>query len=591
MKVPPIWKVSFLRKFIKNEVTEERTFFALTLLTGILAGLISVALYKATHYLTSYFGTDSAFTLRTLAFGGGALFISGYLTTRKFPSTAGSGIPGVRIALAVYHGKINIGATVAKFFTSILSLSSGLSLGREGPTVAITAGIGSSLGKAFSLSKKKVKALVAIGSAGGIAAAFNTPMAAIVFTLEEIVGDLNAKLLGSIIISSVVAAMTAAYFLGDKAALGQLNYSMASYRELYLFGLVGLAAAVLGPLWVKLVLKFRSMSQKIFKGHRLTVIMLTFLFIAGLSLYEPQILGSGHIPLQDTLLSLILDWKVLLVLFVLKFVVTALCYASGASGGLFMPTLLIGATLGGLVAALAKLGFPALTINMGAFALVGMGAFFASVIRAPFSSIIMVFELTRDYHLIAPLMLANITSYMISSRFLTGSIYEKISEQDGIHLPTREDGDVLELLHVEDAMIQNPISLNAKISITAAMKGLEGNDFSGYPVLKNGLLVGMVSTNDIGSTFAKGEGDETLLEDISEKKIISIYPDQSLLVAFHRLRKYHISRLPVVSRINDRRIVGIITAEDIVSKFGFHVTSEDDDENILEELETVELEN
>jgi len=282
---------------------------------------------------------------------------------------------------------------------------------------------------------------------------------------------------------------------------------------------------------------------------------------------------------------------VLLVLFVLKFVVTALCYASGASGGLFMPTLLIGATLGGLVAALAKLGFPALTINMGAFALVGMGAFFASVIRAPFSSIIMVFELTRDYHLIAPLMLANITSYMISSRFLTGSIYEKISEQDGIHLPTREDGDVLELLHVEDAMIQNPISLNAKISITAAMKGLEGNDFSGYPVLKNGLLVGMVSTNDIGSTFAKGEGDETLLEDISEKKIISIYPDQSLLVAFHRLRKYHISRLPVVSRINDRRIVGIITAEDIVSKFGFHVTSEDDDENILEELETVELEN
>ena len=159
-----------------------------------------------------------------------------------------------------------------------------------------------------------------------------------------------------------------------------------------------------------------------------------------------------------------------------------------------------------------------------------------------------------------------------------------------------EDGPMVNSLFenftpVTDAMIQNPISLNAKISITAAMKGLEGNDFSGYPVLKNGLLVGMVSTNDIGSTFAKGEGDETLLEDISEKKIISIYPDQSLLVAFHRLRKYHISRLPVVSRINDRRIVGIITAEDIVSKFGFHVTSEDDDENILEELETVELEN
>ncbi len=588
MKLRQILKFSLIKKFLKNEITEERTYFCLTLLTGVLAGCVAVSLHKVTHYLTEVFQTGTTFTPQSFAFGGLALFVSGYLTTRKFPSTSGSGIPNVRIALAVYHGKITIGSTIAKFVTSVLSLSSGVSLGREGPTVAITSGIGSALGTLFSLSKKRVRALVAIGSAGGIAAAFNTPISAVVFTLEEIVGDLNAKILGSIIISSVVASITAALLTGgNQAIFSQVYYELNDTRELIFYLMIGLSASVLGPLWMKSVLKFRATSLKLLKGHKLTFIMMCFLVVGTLSLLHPAVLGSGHGTIEDTLLSLILDWKILLALFCLKFFATSLCYASGVSGGLFMPTLLMGATLGSLVGALAQYFYPDITANTGAYALVGMGAYFATVIRAPFTSILMVFELTRDYNIILPLMIANIVAYLISARFTDGSVYERISEQDGIHLPTREDHDILETLTVEEGMISDVISLNSKMTICEAMNVIKEHKLSGFPILRNGLLAGMVSTSEIGQNFAKGHGEQSI-ESIAEKKIIKIYPDQSLLVAFHKLKKYQISRLPVVSRINDKHMLGIITAENIVCQFGYHI--QEDEKKPVEDYE-LEYEN
>ncbi|TNF27571.1 MAG: chloride channel protein [Deltaproteobacteria bacterium] len=569
---------------IQNEITEERTYFALTLLTGVSAAIVAVFLHKITYFLTDFFGTNRAFTLEAFLYGGIAIFASGWITTRMFPSTSGSGIPGVRVALAVYHGNIGFGPTIAKLLTSILSLSTGVSLGREGPTAAIAAGIGSFFGNFFSMSKKRVKALVAVGAAGGIAAAFNTPIAAVVFTLEEVVGDLNAKVLGSIIISSVTAAITASALQGNHAMFSELAYTLKDPKELVFYLLIGLSCAFLGPIWMNTVLKTRAMSLKLFKGHRLTIIMMTFFLVALVSYVEPEALGSGHSTIEEALLSLLKDWKVLLWLFAFKFFLTAICYASGVSGGLFLPTLMLGAMLGGFVGSFAGQWFPEITSNTGAYALVGMGAFFAAVIRAPFTSIIMVFELTRDYNIMLPLMIANVVSYSISGRITKESIYEKISEQDGIHLPTREDNEVLETLLVEDAMVDDVISLNAKDTIEDVSKNIKGKRFSGYPVLKNGHLIGMISTNEINMQIAKGN-KEVKIEDICTKQIIHIYQDQSLLVALHKLNKFQISRIPVVSRLNDKRLIGIITAENIVSQFGYHIQEEEKKE---EELETLE---
>ena len=583
MKVSKLLKSTFLGKLIQTEDLEERTYLALTLITGVCAGVIAVFINKCVHYLTHIMKTGEVFTKESLMLGGIAVFISGFITTRFLPSTSGSGIPGVRVALAVFHGKLTIRQTLGKMVTSILSLSSGMSLGREGPTVAISSGIGSIFGHFFSMSKKKVKSLTAIGAAGGIAAAFNTPMAAVVFTLEEVVGDLNAKVLGSIIIASVIAAVTASTLIGDRATFTTFQYHLNDHRELLIFLFLGIIAAILGPLWVKSVLTLRKLNLKIFRGHRLTIIMMSFLFMAAISLYNTDVLGGGHNAIEKILLGVLKDWKLLLTLLILKFIATTVCYASGVSGGLFMPTLLMGATLGGLVGAIAQILFPEIVSNPLGFALVGMGAFFVSVIRTPFTSIIIIFEMTRDYNIILPLMVSNIVAHFLATRIHKGSIYENISEQDGIHLPTREDHDVLEVLLVEDSMVTDVVSLNASMTVREAMKMCKGNEVSGYPVLKNGILVGMISTADIGSSYVKNLGDSTI-EAISTKKLIKIHPDQSLLVAFHKLKKFQISRLPVVSRINDRRIVGIITAEDIVNRFGYH-TVEQSKKDVIDKFE------
>ena len=219
-------KFSLVGKFLKNEITEDRTYFALTILTGLLAGIVTVSFEYLIHTITDYIGTNKAFTPKAFLWGGVLIFISGWLTTRKFPTTGGSGVPGVKLALAVYHGNIPLKNTIAKYVTTVLSLSSGISLGKEGPVVTISSGIGSSLGRFFHLSKKRVKALVAVGSASGIAASFNTTISAVVFTMEEVVGDLNTKAMGSIIISSVVAAVTGQILMGDRFLFDKLNLSL-----------------------------------------------------------------------------------------------------------------------------------------------------------------------------------------------------------------------------------------------------------------------------------------------------------------------------------------------------------------------------
>jgi chloride channel protein, CIC family len=567
-----IWQQKILKFLLKNQVYEERTYFVLTLIVGLAAALVAYSLHGITGFFVKFLGTNHAFDLKAFIGGGLFILVSGYITTRLYPSSGGSGLPGVRVALAVFHGKITLVQTLAKYFTSILSLSSGFSLGREGPTATVAAGFGSYLAQLFHLPKRKMKALVASGVAGGIAAAFNTPIAAVVFTLEEVVGDLNAKILGNIIIAAVVASVTAHLLIGNNPTFQSLDFSLGHPSELLLFVVVGLTSGILGPFWTKSVLRMRKFNSNLFHGHQLTIIMLTFLIMAGISYLRPEVLGSGHNTIEEALLALLQDWNFLASLFILKFVATALCFASGISGGIFLPTLLIGATWGSLLGALSQLIFPELSIHLGSFALVGMGAYFVSVIRAPFTSIIMIFEMTRNYDIILPLMIANTVGYYISSQIQKGSIYEAISEQDGIHLPNREDNDVLESLIVEEAMSKEPFTLDGKKNVEECLELIKEVEFSGFPVLYNNHLVGMVSRSEINQAITKEKNKESLLS-IAEKKVITVYPDHSLLVAFHKLERFHVSHLPVVSRLNNKRLIGLITAENIISRFGYKVST------------------
>lgn len=576
-------QIFVLRKLEKLKISDEQAFFALTLFVGAASGLIAVGIHKLIAYGTNFIGSHAAFTPRTFTLAGLSVALSAFLTLRFFPETGGSGIPWLKVRLFVYGGIMSGKLAVAKFVTSILSLISGFSLGREGPTVSICGGFGSWIGQIFSLSKRKVRSLVAIGSAGGLAAAFNTPIAAVIFTMEEIVGDLNTKILGSIVISSVMSSIIATYLHGNEPIFGAITYQWNEPKELVIYLAVGVVAAFLGPIWIKTITKLRSFGLKSRRTKKFFIIVAVFLFMAGISLIRPEVLGVGHATMNSILMNYLVDWKILLLLLVLKFFATSFCYASGVSGGLFMPTLFIGACLGGLIGALGQEAFPTWNLSVGAFAIVGMGAYFGSVMRTPFTSVLMVFEMTRDYNIIIPLMVANFTALIISSKLLKGSIYENILEQQGIHLPTREDDEILQSLIVEDAMTKNVFSLNADLTVEEAFRSICRTDITGFPVLRHDMMVGVISTQDIGRAYAKQEKDLKLSQ-IMEKNVYTIYPDQSLLVAFHQLKKYHISRLPVVSRINDHQVLGMITAEDIVNKFGFHIKDEDE-ENHFEEFE------
>lgn len=586
MKLSQIWQIKILRKLNSKNVDKDTLFFTLTLLVGVISGLVAVLIKTSVAKISHIIGTHETVTMKSLIQGGILIFVSGYLTTRFFPGTSGSGIPQTKIALIVHHGKITFKEWFAKLNLSIISLSSGIVLGREGPTVNIASGIGSTIGSFFSMPKTKIKSLVAVGAAGGIAAAFNTPIAAVTFTLEEVVGNLNAKSLGPIVISSVVAAVTARYFEGNEPIFSVLQYKFTDPQELLYYLVVGLACALIGPLWVKTVLKLRETNRKVFKHHKLTVIMLSFFAVMAASLITPEVLGSGHHVINEALLSNLPGLKTILIILVLKFFLVSFVYSSGISGGLFMPTLLMGALIGSIVGMGANYLDPEAS-EIGAYALVGMGAYFAVVIRAPFTSILIIFEMTQDYKVILPLMISNITAYLISSRYMHGSIYEQISEQDGIHLPTKEDSDILENMTVEEAMVTDAKTLSASLTVREAINIVKNSEITGYPVMKNGLILGVVSTNQIGDAYAKFKG-ECLLSDICTKRLIHIYPDQSLMMAFHFLNKAKVSRLLVVSRINDKRLVGVITAEDIVNRFGYHIQEESKAHLLKEYIEKVE---
>lgn len=569
MKLSQVFQIKILRKLEKAKIDEDHLFFALTLFVGVFSGLTAVSLGKLIKWLSSSMGTHHSPSSTSIIAGIIAIIISGLITTRYENWSSGSGIPQTKISLVVHHGLIKFRQWFSKLIASILSLSSGIPLGLEGPTASVTAGIGSSFARFFGLSKVKVKSMLAVGAAGGIAAAFNTPIAAVTFVLEEIVGNFNSKSLGPIMISSVAASVTAQVLHGNQSTFSILKYKFEDPNELFFYLILGLVCAFAGPLWVKLILKFRKWHKLIFKGHKLTIMIVSFLILILFALWNPYVLGSGHHMINDVLLSNITDWKFIFSILVVKMIFTSMIYSSGISGGLFMPTLFMGAMVGALIGNMAEVIYPGVS-QTGAYAMVGMGAFFAAVMRTPFSSIMFIFEMTQDYKVILPLMIANISSFLISQKFSKGSIYELISEQDGIHLPQKEDYEVLDSITVEDAMVSDVITLNSNLSVKEALKKIQNFEISGYPILKNGFLHGVISTTELGSAYAKYQG-ECFLSEVCTKKVITIHPDQSLMLAFHLLKQYKISRLIVVSRINDKKIVGIITAENIVNRFGFHL--------------------
>lgn len=543
----------------------------LTIAVGVIAGGAAVLLIGLIHLVERLMHTGGAglegplrIAAIVLAPAAGGL-VAGLLVRYVVPEAEGSGIPQVKVALARAGGRIPLRVALGKLVACAVAIGSGGSLGREGPTVQIAAGLGSAVGGSLPGRASRRRDLAVVGAAAGIAAAFNTPIAAVTFTLEEIVGDLNARILGATIVAAVVASVVRRVLLGSEAIFHVPPYELLHVWELPAYAIVGGAAALLAFGFARGLLALRGAVMRSPLPAPLNP-ALGGLAVGLLALVTPHVLGGGYRTLEAALAGA-LPLGLLLLLAVAKPLATVFSYASGGPGGIFAPSLFMGAMVGGAVGTLVNMASGGASAGPGAYALVGMGAFFAALIRAPITSVLIIFELTNTYTIILPLMLANTVAYTIAQRLAPVPIYEALLAQNGIRLPSPTD-DRLARVTVERAMTTDVESLPADLTVAEASPLLPLLLHSGFPVVDGDRhLVGLVTAGEIARAEARGEGRLTLADLAARHPVMTAFPEETLDAVVVRLAEKGVRRLPVVRRDDPTRLVGIVTMHDVLAAY------------------------
>ena len=478
---------------------ENQLALVLSLLIGALVGLVVVAFILLTGRLAAHmYPAGGAGWRRILVPTLGSL-ATGYLLFRYFPFARGSGVPQTKTAVFIRDGEISFRTVLGKFFCCSTSLASGIALGREGPAVQIGAGIASVISRRLGLSKEQVKALVPVGGAAALAAAFNTPIAAVLFSLEEIMGDLHAPILGSVVLSSATSWMVLHLVLGDEPLFHVAGYHLVSPSNFVVYAVLGVVGGLGSVGFVKLLLGLRQWFLDLPRWTAWFQPVAGGLTVGLMGYFLPQVLGVGYTEVEQVWRG---TWcsKVVVMLAALKIVATAVCYASGNAGGIFGPSLFIGAMIGASVGSVAHLLFPDYTAGPGRLCAGGMGTAFAGIVRTPLTSVIMIFELTRDYTIIVPLMISNLIAFFISHRLQRQPIYEALARQDGIHLPTDEHRVQRARLRVTAAMRSAANeTLASQIEVTSALTQIRESALDAWPVTDDEGLCGMVRADPSSS--------------------------------------------------------------------------------------------
>jgi CIC family chloride channel protein len=551
---------------------EDRLALALSLVIGALVGLIVVAFILLTGRLAAHmYPAGGAAWRRVLVPTLGAL-VTGFLIARVFPDARGSGIPQARAAIFIHDGRITLRTAVGKFLCCCGSLASGIALGREGPSVHIGSGVASVIARRLGLGPAQVRWLVPVGASAALAAAFNTPIAAVLFSLEEIMGDLHAPILGSVVLSSTTSWMVLHLVLGDEPLFHVPAYRLVSPSELGIYAVLGVVGGLGSVAFVKLLLRMRQGFMALPKRYVWLYPTVGGLGVGLLGWFVPQVLGVGYDQV-DRVLGGDVVLKAAVMLAALKIFATALCYASGNAGGIFGPSLFIGAMIGGAVGSVAERVFPGASAGPGAYALVGMGTAFAGIVRTPLTSVIMIFETTRDYTIIVPLMISNMVAFWISQRLQHEPIYEALARQDGIHLPTGAFRQQSRGLTASSAIREAPEALPAALSARHALARIEGSALEAWPVADDDGFRGMILRDELEQAVAGEEADTPLakLLDASAGRggaTVHVHGDQPLGQVLSRMGETHRSVLPVVSRADVRLLLGLVTLPDVLRAYG-----------------------
>lgn len=540
---------------------EEQVFLALTVIIGIISGLSAVLFTLAIEVTKQFFFGLAASPARLVLVPTLVSLVTGFLLVKFFPEVRGSGVPQTEASYHLEQGRIPGRVPLGKFLTGVLCIGSGHSMGREGPSVQIGAGLASVIGRWLDLSPERVRNLVPVGAAAALAAAFNTPVAAVLFALEEIIGDMNAALLGSTVVASVTAVVVERSILGNETLFRTPPYRLMHPAELLAYAVLGVAGGYISVLFCKGLLFTRRMFQRLPARSKIFQPALGGLLIGIMLLFFPQVMSVGY-EYVDQALDGSLVLKALVILCFAKLVATIISYASGNAGGIFAPSLYLGAMAGGAVGVVVNRFAPFPTGSPGAYALVGMGTLFAGIIRAPMTSVFMIFELTQGYEILVPLMLANLVAFLISKHYLPKPVYHALLEQDGIHLPGPESRVSSSTLRAGDLMIRNPSFLPGDSTVEDAWKLAAESPARGFLVGSQDRLLGIVSRKSLAEAVQAGRGDETLPMLLADGWQ-HVHADQPLELVLQRYRS-NPGLLPVLSRDRTGRVEGVITFDTIM---------------------------
>lgn len=547
---------------------EDRFFLILSVFIGVFSGLAVVCFRYAIDWCNLYLLGSGAVPSKERLLLAPALtgLLIALLVIYVFPLARGSGVNQTKAALYIYNGYIPLRTAVGKFITSALAIGSGQSLGPEDPSLQIGASLASAIGRKLRLSRDKMRLIAPVGAAAGLAAAFNAPISAVLFVIEEVIGRWTAGILGSVVLSAVSSVVVMRWFLGSESMFRIPPVELKRPSELIAYSILGIVGGFASVLFSSGIATLRPRLRAMSRWTHYFQPAVAGLLIGIIAvLGAPQVMGAGYVYIDEAMHGQF-TWQFLAILALLKIVATLVSFVSGTPGGMFAPTLFIGAMLGAAVGGAEHALYPHLSWSPGTFALVGMGVLFAGFLRAPMTSVFMVLEVSGNYSIILPVMIANTFAYFISRTLMPVSIFDALSRQDGLELPSMEEQREESILRVEDAM-QPPIDpvLDADDTLERAVK------MSGQAA-HDALLVRLhpsgwsnISKAELKSLVEEGKGSETLQSVLAEDAVPSLHPDLPLDTALRYVDRWPV--VPVVNRANLKELEGVITQRDVLERY------------------------
>lgn len=553
---------------LRQVFQEERFFLVISVFIGIFSGLAVVCFRFAIEWCRIYLlgSQTTASPLRLILAPTLTGLVIAALVIHFFPMSRGSGVNQTKAALYIYNGYIPFRTAVGKFITASLAIGSGQSLGPEDPSLQIGAGLASVLGRRLHLSRNRMRLIAPVGAAAGLAAAFNAPISAVLFVIEEVIGRWSAGVLGSVVLSAVASVVVMRWFLGSEPLFRIPAVGLVRPAELIAYGALGIFGGLASSAFAAGIVSLRPRLKALPRWTQYFQPAAAGLIIGLIGVLGfPQVMGAGY-EFIDQAIHNQFTWQMLGILAALKIVATMCSFVSGTPGGMFAPTLYIGAMLGAAVAGLEHVLFPHLSGSTATYALVGMGVLFAGFLRAPMTSVFMVLEVSGNYSIIVPVIVANTFAYVISRALQPTPIFDVLTRQDGLELPSMEEQREADILRVEDAMqpADDPV-LDADETLSRTWQQAEKSDAAQFLVRVSPAGWSIISKQDLSTMIKEGKGEFSLRSLLKQGSVPYLHPDHPLEEALRYVNQWPL--VPVVNRADFQKLEGTVDQQDVLDRY------------------------